>query len=144
LGFSVKPKFHRQINLLVRTFCLVKRDEHIPPQPFRVYKNLYDAILNFRYISVVPILSPASLAFRPESADTPDALSENLHPSIAAELKRLRASAVSLFARSSISSRTHIAACVVDIAHVCIFRKTVTECSVSCRAILSGSVTLAA
>jgi len=118
--FSVKPKFHRQRNLLVRTFCLAKRDQHIPPQPCRLYKNLYNVILSFRYISVVPILSPASLAFRPESADIPDVLSKNLHPSIAAELKRLKASSVSLFARSFISSQTHITACMADITHVCI------------------------
>jgi len=109
---SVKPKFHRQINLLVRTFCLAKRDQDIPPQPCRVYKNLYDVILSFRYISVVPILSPARLAFRPETADTPDTLSENLHPSIAAELKRLKTSSVCTFARNFISCQTHITHCV--------------------------------
>ena len=116
--FSLQPKFRRQINLLVRTFCLAKRDQHIPLQPCRVYKNLYEGILSFRFISVVPILSPASLAFRPEFADTPDAHSENLHPSIVAELKWLKDSSFSLFARSFISSRTHITACMADISRV--------------------------
>jgi hypothetical protein len=146
--FSVKPKFRRQINLLVRTFCL----EFLPckkvstnfSKPCRIYKNLHYVIFSFWYISVVPMLSRVSLAFRPEFADTPDAFSEKLHSSIVAELKRLKGCSVSLFVRSFISIGTHITACTADIAHAFISWKMVTGCSVSWRAMLNGSVTLVA
>jgi hypothetical protein len=70
-------------------------------------KNLHDVILSFQYTSVVPTLSPASLAFRPEFADTPDALSENLHPSIVAELKPLSLLRFSFCTQFHIQSDAH-------------------------------------
>jgi hypothetical protein len=131
-------------NRLLQVSTLQKRDQHISPQPCLIHRNLHYVIFSFRCISVFPMLSRASLAFRPEFADTPGALSKNLHSSIEVELKRLKASSVSLFARSVISILTHITACTADIAHAFISCKMVAECSVSWRAMLSGSVTLVA